>query len=49
MGVRAANPAATGPEDVNLENGSFSTNYIRVGLEYRRLHPDGNDPNDFVP
>jgi hypothetical protein len=40
-------PAATGPAGVNLENGSFSTNYIRVGLEYRRLSPDGDDPNDL--
>ena len=40
-------PAGTGPEDVNLENGSFSTNYIRLGLEYRRLYPDGDDPEDI--
>jgi hypothetical protein len=39
-------PASTGPEDVNRENGSFSTNYLRVGLEYRRLYPDGDDPVD---
>jgi hypothetical protein len=39
-------PAATGPEEVNLENGSFSTNYIRLGLEYRRLSPNGDDPVD---
>ena len=40
-------PAVDGPEDVNTENGSFSTNYIRFGLEYRRLHPEGNDPEDI--
>jgi hypothetical protein len=39
-------PLATGPEDINVENGSFSTNYIRLGLEYRRLYPDGDDPVD---
>jgi hypothetical protein len=39
-------PLATGPQDVNVENGSFSTNYIRLGLEYRRLYPDGDDPVD---
>ena len=35
-----------GPEDINVENGSFSTNYLRFGLEYRRLRPDGDDPVD---
>jgi hypothetical protein len=39
-------PMVDGPEDVNQVNGSFSTNYIRVGLEYRRLHPNGDDPVD---
>jgi hypothetical protein len=39
-------PTATEPEDVNVENGSFSTNYIRIGLEYRRLYPNGDDPVD---
>jgi hypothetical protein len=39
-------PADAGPDDVNVENGSFSTNYIRVGLEYRRLYADGDDPKD---
>ena len=39
-------PAVDGPEDVNVENGSFSTNYLRFGLEYRRMHPDGDDPVD---
>ena len=39
-------PPSTRPEDVNRENGSFSTNYVRVGLEYRRLYPDGDDPED---
>ena len=41
-----APPPDPGPEDVNTENGSFSTNYIRVGAEYRRLYPDGDDPVD---
>ncbi len=40
-------PTVTGPEDVNRENGSFSTNYIRFGAEYRRLYPDGDDPVDI--
>jgi hypothetical protein len=40
-------PPSSGPGDVNLENGSFSTNYIRLGVEYRRLYPDGDDPNDL--
>ena len=40
-------PVATGPEDVNVENGSFSTNYLRIGLEYRRLYPRGDDPEDI--
>ncbi len=40
-------PAGTGPDDVNVENGSFSTNYLRLGLEYRRLYPDGDDPEDL--
>jgi hypothetical protein len=40
-------PAAVGPDDVNRENGSFSTNYIRFGVEYRRLFPDGDDPVDI--
>jgi hypothetical protein len=40
-------PTAIGPDDVNRENGSFSTNYIRFGIEYRRLYPDGDDPNDI--
>lgn len=39
-------PPVTGPDDVNTENGSFSTNYLRVGAEYRRLYPNGDDPND---
>jgi len=39
-------PTEVGPADVNRENGSFSTNYIRVGLDYRRLHLDGDDPVD---
>jgi len=39
--------AVAGPQDVNVENGSFSTNYIRAGLEYRRLYPDGDDPIDL--
>lgn len=40
-------PPATGAADVNRENGSFSTNYIRFGLEYRRLYTDGDDPVDL--
>ncbi len=40
-------PPANGPEDINTENGSFSTNYIRLGVEYRRLYPDGDDPIDL--
>lgn len=40
-------PPATGAADVNRENGSFSTNYIRLGLEYRRLYTDGDDPVDL--
>ena len=40
-------PVVDGPEDVNRENGSFSTNYLRFGLEYRRMHPNGDDPNDI--
>jgi hypothetical protein len=40
-------PASTRPEDVNRENGSFSTNYIRMGLEYRRLHLVGNYPEEL--
>jgi hypothetical protein len=40
-------PGATGPDDVNTENGSFSTNYLRAGVEYRRLYPDGDDPGDL--
>jgi hypothetical protein len=40
-------PIGTDPEDVNRENGSFSTNYMTFGLEYRRLYPDGDDPNDI--
>jgi hypothetical protein len=39
-------PTSISPETVNRETGSFSTNYIRLGLEYRRLYPDGDDPND---
>jgi hypothetical protein len=39
-------PLVTGPEDVNTDNGSFSTNYIRLGVEYRQLYPDGNHPRD---
>jgi len=39
-------PATAGPDDVNVQDGSFSTNYIRVGLDYRRLHTDGDDAND---
>ena len=39
-------PVVDGPEDVNTENGSFSTNYIRFGLEYRRLRLNGDDPVD---
>jgi hypothetical protein len=35
------------PDQVNLENGSFSTNYLRLNLEYRRLYPDGDEPNDL--
>jgi hypothetical protein len=27
----------------NTQTGSFSTNYIRVGLAYRRLHPTGDN------
>jgi hypothetical protein len=40
-------PIGTAAEDVNRENGSFSTNYMRFGLEYRRLYPDGDDPSDI--
>jgi len=40
-------PPATSASDINTENGSFSTNYIRLGLEYRRLYPDGDDPVDL--
>jgi hypothetical protein len=40
-------PASTRPEDVNREDGSFSTNYIRMGLEYRRLHLVGNYPEEL--
>lgn len=39
-------PANAGPDDVNVQDGSFSTNYLRVGLEYRRLHTNGDDPVD---
>jgi hypothetical protein len=39
-------PTVDGPEDVNRQDGSFSTNYVRVGAEYRRLYPNGDDPND---
>ena len=35
-------PPSTNPEDVNRENGSFSTNYIRMGLEYRRMYLVGD-------
>jgi hypothetical protein len=40
-------PATVTESDVNTENGSFSTNYIRVALEYRRLYPNGDDPIDL--
>lgn len=40
-------PVVVGPQDINTENGSFSTNYIRLGVEYRRLYPNGDDPNDL--
>jgi hypothetical protein len=30
----------------NTVDGSFSTNYLRVGLNYRRLYPKGDDPKD---
>jgi hypothetical protein len=39
-------PLSTNPEDVNRENGSFSTNYIRAGLEYRRMYLVGDYPEE---
>ena len=30
----------------NTENGSFSTNYVRGGISYHRLHPRGDIPED---
>ncbi|MCC7180467.1 MAG: hypothetical protein IT177_18960 [Acidobacteria bacterium] len=39
-------PSEPRPETVNRKDGSFSTNYIRVGVQYRRLHPRGDDPVD---
>lgn len=39
-------PPSTNPEDVNRENGSFSTNYIRMGLEYRRMYLVGDYPEE---
>jgi len=39
-------PGNPGPESVNVQDGSFSTNYVRVGLEYRRLYSNGDDPGD---
>ena len=36
-------PAAPAATDINTDNGSFSTTYMRIGLVYRRLHPDGDD------
>lgn len=38
--------ASAAAGDVNVQDGSFSTNYIQVGLEYRRLHTNGDDPVD---
>jgi hypothetical protein len=40
-------PPNPGPETVNKLDGSFSTNYIRVGVQYRRLYPAGDDPVDI--
>ncbi len=40
-------PPSTAPEAVNQDNGSFSTNYIRLGLEYRRLYPSGEDTGEL--
>ena len=40
-------PSSTNPEDVNRENGSFSTNYIRMGLEYRRMYLVGDYPDEL--
>lgn len=37
------------PRSINLENGSFSTNYVRAGVNYRRLYPAGDDPDDTRP
>jgi hypothetical protein len=42
-------PGPPGPRVVNTENGSFSTNYVRAGLNYRRLYPRGDDPADIRP
>ena len=39
-------PPDPSPETVNKTDGSFSTNYIRVGVQYRRLYPAGDDPHD---
>jgi len=40
-------PPNPGSETVNKVDGSFSTNYIRMGLQYRRLYPRGDDPGDI--
>jgi hypothetical protein len=40
-------PPSANPEDVNRENGSFSTNYIRMGLEYRRMYLVGDYPDEL--
>ena len=33
----AALPSQSGPRPINKRDGSFSTNYVRVGLDYERL------------